>query len=155
MGRTTKRMPEKCLAGRCFHTPPADWVSVTIPAPRLEGPEQLGWAPRPGLTEAAPQHPSTSFTDGKTQTLRRHSLSAQGGQNGGTGGQGEGLLICLTRLWPKVSYHILAPAGPLPSPKHGAVRKKEAGRRRGAGEALEGYRTLGPMAWRAELALPR
>lgn len=76
------------------------------------------WAP--GNCAPAPHH---LFTGGENKILRVHSLLAQGGRNGGTEGQGEGLLICLTRLWPKVSYHIPVPAGPLPSPKHGAVRK--------------------------------
>lgn len=45
----------------------------------------------------------------------------------------EGLLICLTRLQPKVSLHIPAPAVPLPSPRHGAARKEKGW----GGEGLE------------------
>lgn len=78
--------------------------------------------------------------------MRVHSLLSQGRQNGGTGGQVEGLLICLTGLWPKVSCHIPAPAGPLSSPKHGAARREKEARKRGAGEAPGRYKTVGQLA---------
>lgn len=144
-------MPAKCLAGRSLQTL-AGRLSLCLHSSSWTGGTR---STRAGLTKAVYHHSITSFTGRETKALRVHSLPAQERQNGGTEGLGEGQLICLTGLWPKVSCHIPASAGPLPSPKHGALWKEKEEGSKGAREASGGYRMDGQVVYRAEWVLSR
>lgn len=71
----------------------------------------------PRLTQAARQHLVTSFTGREARALRGHSWAAQeGGQE-----VGGGPAYLPHPALAQGQHHIPALAGPLPSPKHGAV----------------------------------